>query len=168
MDQFESLYRKHASAVFRFAWGLCGNKSCAEDLVSETFVRLLTKAPRIRTRTALAYLLAVTRNTYLKGQRRHSREVELPDEIIAPYSDPDGRLDDQARLDTVIAALGDLPEGERAALLLRIDHELPYEDIAAALDISVSAAKVRVHRARMRLAGALEKSGENNEHRNYA
>ncbi len=61
MEQFETIYRRHASAVFRFAWGLCGNRSCAEDLVSETFVRLLTKAPRIRTRTALAYLLAVAR-----------------------------------------------------------------------------------------------------------
>ena len=172
MDQFETLYREHASAVFRFAWGLCGNRSCAEDLVSETFVRLLTKAPRIRTRTALAYLLAVTRNTYLKSQRRQSREVELPDEIPAPQSDPGGRLDDRiddrARLETIIATLGDLPEGERAALLLRIDHELPYEEIAAALDITVGAAKVRVHRARLRLAKALEKSGGNHEHRNYA
>ena len=168
MDQFETLYRQHVSAVFRFAWGLCGNRSCAEDLVSETFVRLLTKAPRIRTRTALAYLLAVTRNTYLKGQRRQSREVELPDEITGPESDLEGRLDDRARLETVFAALGDLPEGERAALLLRIDHELPYEDIAAALDITVSSAKVRVHRARLRLAKALEKSGEKDEHRNYA
>lgn len=168
MDQFETLYRQHASAVFRFAWGLCGNRSCAEDLVSETFVRLLTKAPRIRTRTALAYLLAVTRNTYLKGQRRHSREVELPDEITAPPADPDSRIDDRARLETVIAALGDLPEGERAALLLRIDHELPYEEIAAALDITVGAAKVRVHRARLRLTKALEKSGGSHEHRNYA
>jgi RNA polymerase sigma-70 factor (ECF subfamily) len=168
MDQFETIYRQHASAVFRFAWGLCGNRSCAEDLVSETFVRLLTKAPRIRTRTALAYLLAVTRNTYLKGQRRKGREVELPDEITGPESDLAGRLDDRARLETVFAALGDLPEGERAALLLRIDHELPYEDIAAALDITVSAAKVRVHRARLRLAKALEQSGGNHEHRNYA
>ena len=168
MEQFETLYRQHASAVFRFAWGLCGNRSCAEDLVSETFVRLLTKAPRIRTRTALAYLLAVARNTYLNGQRRQRREVELPDEIVAPQYDPDGRLDDRARLETVIAALGDLPEGERAALLLRIDHELAYEEIAAALDISVGAAKVRVHRARLRLAWALDKSGGNHEHRNYA
>ena len=168
MDQFETLYRQHASAVFRFAWGLCGNRSCAEDLVSETFVRLLTKAPRIRTRTALAYLLAVTRNTYLKGQRRHSREVELPDEITAPPADAGSRIDDRARLETVIAALGDLPEGERAALLLRIDHELPYEEIAAALDITVGAAKVRVHRARLRLTKALEKSGGSHEHRNYA
>ena len=168
MEQFETLYRQHASAVFRFAWGLCGNRNCAEDLVSETFVRLLTKAPRIRTRTALAYLLATARNTYLNGQRRQSREVELPDEIAAPQYDPDGHLDDRARLETVIAALGDLPEGERAALLLRIDHELPYEEIAVALDISVGAAKVRVHRARLRLSEALDKSGGNHEHRNYA
>jgi len=172
MDQFEILYRQHASAVFRFAWGLCGNRSCAEDLVSETFVRLLTKAPRIRTRTALAYLLAVARNTYLNGQRRRSREVELPDEITAPQFDPAGRLDDRiddrARLETILVALDDLPEGERAALLLRIDHELPYEEIAAALDISVGAAKVRVHRARLRLTKALAKSGGNHEHRNHA
>jgi RNA polymerase sigma-70 factor (ECF subfamily) len=172
MDQFETLYRQHASAVFRFTWGLCGNRSCAEDLVSETFVRLLTKTPRIRTRTALAYLLAVARNTYLNGQRRRNREVELSDEIASPQSDPAGRLDDRiddrARLETILVALGDLPEGERAALLLRIDHELPYEEIAAALDISVGAAKVRVHRARLKLAGALEKSGGNHEYRNHA
>lgn len=168
MDQFETLYRQHASAVFRFAWGLCGNKSCAEDLVSETFVRLLTKAPPIRTRTALAYLLTVARNTYLKGQRRQGREVDLPDEITSPDLDPGNRIDDQARLESVIEALSDLPEGERAALLLRIDHELPYEEIAVALDISVGAAKVRVHRARMRLARALEKTGGNHENQNFA
>jgi RNA polymerase sigma-70 factor (ECF subfamily) len=59
----------------------------------------------------------------------------------------------------VVAALAELPEGERAALLLRVDHDLSYEDIASALGISVSAAKVRVHRARLRLTEALEKKG---------
>ena len=126
MDQFESFYRQHASAVFRFAWGLCGNRSCAEDLVSETFVRLLTKAPRIRTRTALAYLLAVARNTYLNGQRNQGREVELPDEITSPETDPGCRIDDRARLETVIALLGDLPETERAALLLQQGRQLNF------------------------------------------
>jgi RNA polymerase sigma-70 factor (ECF subfamily) len=160
MDRFEALYRQHASAVFRFAWGLCGNRGEAEDLVSETFVRLLTKAPRIETRTALAYLLAVARNTYLTGQRRRQREVSLSTkttaELLAPESDPASRLDDQARLETVMQALHELPEGERAALLLRVDHDLSYEEIAAALGISVGAAKVRVHRARLRLARAIE------------
>jgi len=156
MEPFEEIYRRHASAVFRFAWGLCGDRTRAEDLVSETFVRLLTRAPKIRTQTALAYLLAVARNTYLTSKSKQKREVPLTDDLVAPGLDPGERLDDQARLKIVLGALGELPEGERAALLLRVDHDLSYEEIAAALEISVGAAKVRVHRARTRLHAAQE------------
>ena len=156
MEPFEEIYRRHASAVFRFAWGLCGDRTRAEDLVSETFVRLLTRAPRIRTQTALAYLLAVARNTWLNSRNRETREVPLVEDYPAPVLDPGDRIDDQARLKVVLDALGQLPEGERAALLLRVDHDLSYEEIAAALDISVGAAKVRVHRARTRLHAAQE------------
>lgn len=159
MDQLETLYRKHAAAVFRFACGLCGDRSAAEDLVSETFVRLVTRSPRIETRTALAYLLAIARNTFLSGLRRRRREVPLTDDVPAREHDPDARLDDRSRLDAVSKALGKLPEGERSALLLRVDHELSYEDVAAALGIAVGAARVRVHRARLRLTEALEKQG---------
>jgi RNA polymerase sigma-70 factor (ECF subfamily) len=157
MNDLESLYRQHASAVFRFAWGLCGDRSSAEDIVSETFVRLLTRGPRIETRTALAYLLAVARNTYLNGRRQRVREVPLPEEGLASGQDPSGRLDDQALMAAVIAALRSMPEGERAALLLRVDHDMPYEEIAIVLGTSVGAAKVRVHRARLRLASVRER-----------
>lgn len=160
MTDLETLYRQHASAVFRFAWGLCGDRSTAEDLVSETFMRILTRAPRIETQTALAYLLAVARNTYLTGQRRRRREVPLPDGLLAPERDPAGGLDGEARLQAVARALAGVPEGERAALLLRVDHDLSYEEIAAALGVSAGAAKVRVHRARARLAGALHAEGK--------
>lgn len=161
MDDIITLYRRHASAVFRFAWGLCGDRSAAEDLVSETFTQLLTKAPRIETRTALAYLLAVARNTYLSGRRRQRREVPLAEEYHARGNDPVSRLDDQARLASVLNAVHDLPESERAALLLRVDHDLSYEEIASALGITVAAAKVRVHRARLRLVNATNSNGRN-------
>jgi len=157
MNQIETLYRQYAPAVLRFAWGLSGDRETAEDIVSETFVRLLTRAPRIETRTALAYLLVIARNCYLTGQRRRRREVALPEEIRAPDEDPGVSLDGRTRLGVIVRALRDLPEGERAALLLRVDHDLPYEDIARALGTSPGAAKVRVHRARARLAQALER-----------
>lgn len=155
MDAFEKLYRQHASAVFRFSWGLCGDRASAEDLVSETFVRVLTRSPRIETRTALAYLLAVARNLHRSGWRRRRREVPLEADSMAPEPDWAQRLDARADLERVLRALAELSEAERAALLLRVDHELPYDEIAVALGISVSAAKVRVHRARLRLASAL-------------
>lgn len=154
IDEIEALYRKHASAVFRFAWGLSGDRSVAEDIVAATFVRLLARPPRIETETVLAYLLAIARNTFLSGCRRRRREVPLPDGLLAPEVDPVHQIDQRARLDAVMDALSDLPEGERTALLLRIDHDLPYEEIAGMLGISLSAAKVRVHRARLRLARA--------------
>ncbi|MBN2169808.1 MAG: RNA polymerase sigma factor [Candidatus Krumholzibacteriota bacterium] len=159
MNDIETLYRRHASSVFRFALGLCGDRVAAEDIVSETFVRLLTRAPRIETRTALAYLLAIARNTYLNGRRRRRREVPLTEDIAAPENDPAGRLDDRDHLAAALSALAVLPEGERSALLLRVDHELSYEEIAAALGTTAGAAKVRVHRARLRLADRLESQG---------
>jgi RNA polymerase sigma-70 factor (ECF subfamily) len=159
MKEFETLYRTHASAIFRFALGLCGDWAQAEDIVSETFLRALTRAPRIESRTALAYLLAIARNTYLSGQRRRKREVPLPEDLPAPIQDPAGRIQSEDCLAATLHALRDLPEGERAALLLRVDHDLPYEEIAATLGISVGAAKVRVHRARLHLASALNSSG---------
>lgn len=154
MNEIETLYRRHASALLRFAWGLCGDRSQAEDIVSETFVRILTRAPRIETHTALGYLLAVARNIFISGWRARRREVPLPDGIPPPEADPTEWLDNQTQLEGVLRTLRCLPEGERTALLLRVDHELPYEDIAAALGTSVAAARVRVHRARVRLASA--------------
>ena len=160
MDDLETIYREHAPTLLRFAWGMCGDRSRADDIVSETFVRLLTKAPRLETRTALAYLLAVARNAFLDGALQRRREVPLPDVVRAPGRDPDERIDDAKRLRAVMQALRVLPEGERAALLLRVDHELPYDEIARVLGTSIAAAKVRVHRARLRLAGARDTRGE--------
>jgi len=158
-EDFDDLYRRHAPAVLRFAWGLSGSRERAEDIVSETFVRVLTRAPRIETRTALAYLLAVARNIFIDGVRKEWREVPLPEQVSAGDARVEERLDERARIAAALEAIGTLPEGERSAFLLRVDHELSYEEIAAALGISVVAAKVRVHRARVRLATASLEGG---------
>jgi RNA polymerase sigma-70 factor (ECF subfamily) len=153
MDEIDALYRRYAPAVLRFAWGLTGDRSRAEDLVSETFVRLLTRPPRLATETALAYLLAIARNVHVRGWRHSRREVALPAELPADAQDPALRLDEREELARVLADLARIPEGERSALLLRADHELSYEEIGSILGISAVAARVRVHRARAHLEG---------------
>ncbi len=165
MRDLEAIYRQHAPAVFRYAWGLCGDRSAAEDLVSETFMRLLTRAPKLETRTALAYLLAIARNAYLNGRRRRRTEVPIPDDLADPGPDPARAREERARLASVLAALRDLPEGERSALLLRADHELAYEEIAAVLGITVGAARVRVHRARLKLLARADAKEDDDEAR---
>lgn len=159
----ETLYRQHALAVFRFAYGLCRDRSEAEDIVSEAFARVVTRAHKIESATARAYLFAVARNVFLDGKRRTARDARLVREMEREEPDTASRLDDRARLAHALEALSALPEGERAALLLRLDHGLPYEEVAAALGISVAAAKVRVHRARLRLAKARKIGGWDDE-----
>src|SRR5262249_40208987 len=153
-----TLYRAHALAVFRFALGLSRNRAEAEDIVAEAFARVLTRAHAIESVTARAYLLTVARNVFLDGRRRSARDARLLQAMEHAPPDSGEHPDDVGRLSRALDALGALPEGERAALLLRLDHDMPYEHIAAALGISVAAAKVRVHRARLRLA-ALRTSG---------
>lgn len=159
MDEIDALYRRYAPAVLRFAWGLTGDRSRAEDLVSETFVRLLTRPSKLATETALGYLLAITRNVHVSGWRHSRREVALPAELPAEGPDPTLRLDEREELARVLADLARIPEGDRSALLLRVDHELSYEEIGSVLGISAVSARVRVHRARARLAGARAPQG---------
>lgn len=159
----EALYREHAAAVFRFALGLSRDRTEAEDIVAEAFARVAPRAHSVKAVTARAYLLTVARNVFLDARHRAGREARALSELAHERADVGAAGDDVDNLSQALRTLGALPEGERAALLLRLDHDMSYEEIAAALNISLTAAKVRVHRARLKLANARSKGEWNNE-----
>ena len=152
MSDFSELYSRYAPDVYRFALYLSGNRHEAEDVTSETFVRAWTATVPIRTATAKGYLLTIARNLFLQRLGRKSRHVALDDQLRDPRASAEARAEQNSELQVVLAALQRLPEGDRAALVMRALDELPYEEIARALQVSLSAAKVRVHRARLALA----------------
>jgi len=149
---FDALYREYAPHVFRFALYLCGERSQAEDLTSETFVRAWTSPEPVRMATVKGYLLTITRNLHLQSLRRTRGQVALPEDLPEPRAGPDVEAERGSELDAAIADLQRLPEGERTALLMRAVEDLSYEEISRALGISLAAAKVRIHRARVALA----------------
>jgi len=151
---FLTLYRAHARDVHRFVLFLSGDATLADDLVSETFVRMWHARERLDLRTVKGYLFAIARNLYLQERRRTRRVASLDDAIVDPAPGPLERADARAELGAVMAALQELPEVDRAAVLMRADADMPYDEIASALGISESAAKVKVHRARLKLAAA--------------
>lgn len=152
MTDFSALYRKHALEVFRFALYLSGERAEAEDITSETFARAWASPETIRAATVKGYLFTIARNLFLRGLRKKSRHTGLSPEL--PDSQPSqlAQSEQKAELRAVLARLQKLPEIDRAALLMRSLDEMPYEEIARALGISLSAAKVKVHRARHALA----------------
>ena len=154
MLSFQELYETYAGDVYRFVFWLAGDRFEAEDISSETFIRAWAHKTTIRTETLKAYLLAIARNIYLERQRKGKRQVLLEDIYADPAPEPDQHVAAQLQLQYVYRILQTVPEIDRAAFVLRVQHELPYAEIARVLTLSVTAVKVKVHRVRKKLIAA--------------
>ena len=151
MTDIENLYQHYSGDVRRFALYLCGNVAMADEITSDTFVRAWMAADRIRQPTVKSYLFAIARNAYIDLWRRAARHTQLDENM------PDTRISAQTQMElssevrAVLAALQQLSEMDRTVLLMRALDEMPYEEIAETLEITVVSAKVKVHRARLKL-----------------
>ena len=156
MTDFHALYERYAPQVHRFALFLCGDPALADDITSDTFVRAWTATGTIRQQTVKAYLFTIARNLYLDSLR-HSRRLAVLGETL-----PDARVSPQKQVEVrrelwlVLTAMRELPEVDRAALLMRVQEEMSYEEISQALGLSLAAVKVKIHRARLKLMRAVK------------
>src|SRR5580658_756671 len=153
MTDFGALYKKYAPDVYRFALYLSGERGEAEDITSETFVRVWASSEPVKMATVKGYLFTIARNLFLQGLRKKSRHVALDEDLRDTQPSPYAQAEHKEELNAVLARLQQLPEIDRAALLMRAMDEMPYEEIARALGISLAAVKVKIHRARLALAG---------------
>jgi RNA polymerase sigma-70 factor (ECF subfamily) len=151
MLDFDTLYREYAPRVHRFVLGLSGDYATAEDVTAETFIRVWATRDSIRHDTVRAFLFTIARNLWLQGIRSGWRRQPLEDAGRDPSPGPDVTTADRMALARVLTALAAIDAGDRAAILMRAQQEMSYEEIAQSLRISVAAAKVRVHRARKKL-----------------
>jgi RNA polymerase sigma-70 factor, ECF subfamily len=149
------VYRAHAHDLRRFALYLSGDAALADDLVAEAFVRAWTVRERVATTTVRGYLFAIVRNLFLRHHERERRQAPFDERTPDDRPGPEDRARGQSELGVVLSALARVPETDRAAVLMRADQGLSYEEIARALGISTASAKVKVHRARLKLAEAL-------------
>ena len=159
---FQELYERHRKPVFRFAYRLSGNVENAEDLTHDCFLSLIKRVAsfdpgRASLRT---YLLAATRNLWLKQLRTLGRESALDEfdenDFIAESKAPLGRLLDNELSLTVAEAVAKLPPLQREALVLFEYEGVSLNEIASMVGSDVGAVKARLHRARARLRKTLQ------------
>jgi RNA polymerase sigma-70 factor (ECF subfamily) len=146
--------------LYRAAWGLCGSPHDAEDLVQETFVRVLARPRALRRDGELPYLLGALRNTYLTGLRTASRRprtspmpADEAEVLASPAPGPVEALEQREVLEVVAA----LPQEFRDALVAIDVVGLSYAEAAGVLDAPAATIATRVFRARRRVAGAIER-----------
>ena len=155
MLDFHALYERHAPEVRRFAYYLCGDPTLADDVTSETFVRAWVARGWIRQATVRSYLFTIARNVYRDaGRRARGQEAALSADIPDKRAGAEASLEHASDVQVVLAALRELDDLDRSAVLMRALDEMPYDEIAVALGLSAGAMKVRVHRARMKLMQA--------------
>lgn len=148
----------HIDRLYRAAWSLCGSREEAEDLVQETFARVLRRPRLVRADDDLGYLLRVLRNTFVSGLRKRAsrpQEVPLPDDIS--FIADRGAPDPQRHIEVVelYAAIAALPEDFRDAVVAVDVAGLSYREAAKAFGTREATITTRVHRGRKRLAAQL-------------
>jgi RNA polymerase sigma-70 factor, ECF subfamily len=146
---------QHVDRLHRAAWALCGSREDAEDLVQETFVRVLARPRLLSGEDELYYLLRVLRNTFLTGRRTASRRPATTatlDDVVAADPRPTGRPEQAAEMQEVYAAIAALPEDRRLALVAVDVLGLSYREAARALKVREETITTRLFRARRRVA----------------
>lgn len=159
---FEELVRLTHADTYTLAYRLTGDEEDARDVAQDAYLRAYKGLKRFRGDAQFStWLYRITANcaaTHMT-KRNRTRTDELPDEVQlidwSPEADPAERAASAAMRGRLKKALDDLPPKLRAVVVLRDIYDLPHEAIAEELDISVSAAKVRLHRARRRLRDRL-------------
>lgn len=104
-------------------------------------------------------LFTITRNIFLQRRRDRATVVALDESLIDPAPLPDARLENRSQLQILWAGLQSLPEIDRTALILKVYEDLPYAEIARLLGLTVAAVKVKIHRARIKLAALAKNVG---------
>jgi RNA polymerase sigma factor (sigma-70 family) len=154
-ETFERLFEEHAQGLFAFLTYRTGNRSLAEDLLSETFERVLRSRQRFDPRrgSERRWLYTIALNLLRDHARRQTHEERVLRHVGAgtAYDEPDAGLSAVEHRDELARALATLNEEEREALALRFGADLKLRDVARVLGEGESAVEGRIYRALRKL-----------------
>jgi RNA polymerase sigma-70 factor (ECF subfamily) len=148
----------HLDRLYRAAWALTGSREDAEDLVQDTFAKILQKPRFLRGEEDLWYLLRTLKNVFLSQRRTLAARTTsvMLDEDTDPVEAPAAVQPDQAaEAREVYAAISQLPDDMREALVAIDIVGLSYEEAAKSLKVRQGTITSRLFRARQRVAQQL-------------
>lgn len=168
-DAYAMLVNRYEQPIFNMIYRMTGSREDAADLAQDAFIKAYEQLYRFRVGKRFfpwLYTIALNHTRNFLRRNRSGREVGVDDFEMHSDSDHAGHEEDRmcVQLDCgrIDGALLRLPWEYREAVVLRYREELPMEDIAAALSLSLSGAKMRVHRGLKKLREILETKDDGN------
>jgi len=163
-DALRQLVDRHHPRLIGYLKAEVGSQTTAEELAMEVFIRLHRAASRWRPEAKLStYLIHIAHNLVLNEWRRKTRK---PTSTLESAPEPGDQSHESARQvveleESFDKAVSQLPVEQRTAILLLVQQDMPYEEIAIAMKAPVSSVKTWIHRARTRLRDLLKDYYEN-------
>ena len=158
-EAFRVIFDREAPGVRRFLGDLLRDDAAADEGTQETFVRAHQRLSTLSEAVKLqGWLLGIARRVFLEQLRRKRRDgpqLEGEPAQVDRAPTPEAALLTVEADRVLAAALSELESERRAALLLRIDHDLGYGEIAAAMGWPLQKVKNEIHRARLQLRARL-------------
>jgi RNA polymerase sigma-70 factor, ECF subfamily len=155
------LLPRHLDRLYRAAWALCGSPHEAEDLVQETFARVLARPRMLRGQDELAYLMTVLRNTFLTERRTAARRPRASVSTLEDVNPVDPRLGERPaealQTQEIFAAIATLPERYRLTLIAVDIAGLSHREAAKLLETKEATIATRLFRARQQVVKAMER-----------
>ena len=152
----------HLDRLYRAAWALTGSREDAEDLVQDTYVRVLAKPRFLRREDDLGYLLRVLRNTFLNERRTRSRRPRtspLPEGADFVEQRAATQPERVIEATEVYEAIVALPDDFRDVLVAVDVAGLSYQEAADALGTRTGTVMSRLYRARQQIVRRVEGAG---------
>lgn len=149
---------QHVDRLYRAAWALCGSREDAEDLVQETFARVLARPRVLSGDDELYYLMRVLRNTFFTSRRTASRRpvtVATLEDINAADPRQLGQPERALEMQEMYSTIAALPEDRRLALVAVDVLGLSYREAGRALRVREATITTRLFRARQQVAKQL-------------
>src|SRR5881397_1732483 len=159
---FTLIVRAYEGPVFNYVLRLVGDRSQAEDLTQEVFLRVFQGLPKFSLRSKFTtWLFQVTKNRVLDELRANERRprLALALEDVPPLEVVDAPLENVEAMDAVWRSVGNLTPDLKMALLLRDVVGLSYSEIADSLEITLATVKWRIYKAREDVQLALAREG---------
>jgi RNA polymerase sigma-70 factor (ECF subfamily) len=142
---------RHLDRLYRTAWALCGDREDAEDLVQETFARVLARPRLLRGGQEMPYLMGAMHNTLRSRHRHAARRPAIAatlDDIVDEDKTPTTRPEWALEINEVYATIAALPDRYRTAIVAVDVMGLSYREASNALKIPETTITTRLHRAR--------------------
>ena len=152
-DDFKNLFFEHSRYLHNFIYFKCGDKSLAEDISQEAFLRLWKECKKVQKPKAKSFLFTVANNLFLdhvKHQKVVSRFRLQKTVQLSPES-PEFLLEESEFKEQLEAAINALSEKQRTVFLMNRIEKVTYNEIAEILEISVKTVEKRMHKALIEL-----------------